>query len=51
MKNTSGKLTLNQETVRNLNHDELAKVEGGFVLSRQTYCCPTFTCAAPGRNE
>lgn len=50
MKNTTGKLVLSQETVRNLTHDELAKVAGGFVLSKATYCCPTFTCVAPGTN-
>ena len=49
MKNTSGKLTLNQETLRNLTREELSKVAGGFAFSKHdSYCCPTFTCVAPG---
>jgi hypothetical protein len=52
MSNDQKKLTLNQETLRKLNRDELAKVAGGFAFSKNnSYCCPTFTCVAPGRNE
>lgn len=37
MKTPSKKLTLTQETLRNLNQDDLRKVLGG-------YFAPTFTC-------
>jgi len=38
MKNRSKKLTLNQETLRNLTTGELKDVVGGFVTAPQTAC-------------
>lgn len=56
MSNGQRKLTLSQETLRNLNRDELWKVVGGFgnthtCSCNETYCCPTFTCVVPGKYD
>jgi len=37
------KLVLHQETLRNLNEDELRKVEGGFFTQRP-FCQTGVTC-------
>jgi natural product precursor len=54
--NNLKKLALNQETVRNLNQDEFRNVVGGFgnthtCSCNYTYCCPTFTCVVPGKDD
>lgn len=49
MKKISSKLVLNQETLRNLNSDELKRVEGGFFtqipVCKTGLTCPE--CAPP----
>lgn len=49
------KLSLNQQTLRNLTPNELQKVAGGFALSLPLNTCTTgFTCPEcnpPARRE
>ena len=55
MENKTKKLTLNQETLRNLTQEDLRNVVGGFGNTQTcschpaTVCCPTFTCVVPAR--
>lgn len=55
MENKGRKLTLKQETLKNLTQNELREVVGGALTEvktcRSTYCCPTFTCVVPNEGD
>ena len=45
MKKTVKKLTLNRETLRNLNEEQLENIGGGAVVKSKQYSeCPDLSC-------
>lgn len=45
MKKTVKKLSLNRETLRNLNEEQLENIDGGAVVKSKQYSeCPDLSC-------